>query len=81
MQRLKLENGKYAYKFEPDELIEMIGKAVVIDDDARTVTAGIIKREWELDENYFSFNSSFDYLTSEEPGCVPGSAPEDPKHG
>lgn len=52
MFRYKLDNGKYAYKFDPHEIDRIKqGDAIVIDNESRTVEVGYLSREWDKDED------------------------------
>ena len=56
MQRIKLDNGKYAYRFFNEKDLEAISKGafIVIDDEKRTIEIGSVEREWDKDEDYFT---------------------------
>lgn len=55
MQRIKLDNGKYAYRLQPAQVLAaMRGDFFVIDDEKRTVEFGQVKGEWKKDEDFLS---------------------------
>lgn len=55
MFRYKLDNGKYAYRFQPEDLEQLMSNrglmSFVIDDEKRTLEIGVIDGEWKKDED------------------------------